>query len=181
MAPHDRFARVDDLLAAHADALGGDFSGYRNHVHRVAELCADLAPDPPGAREIRMIGIAAAFHDLGIWTDRTFDYLEPSVRRAETHLAAEGLAAWAPEIAAMIRAHHKLTAWRGPAPLVEPFRRADWIDVTRGVVGGRRLPPGRLAALYAAWPGAGFHRRLLELGLGRAARHPLSPLPMLRF
>lgn len=81
----------------------------------------------------------------------------------------------------MIRAHHKLTPWRGPGGLVEPFRRADWIDVTRGLVGGRRLAPGRLAALYATWPDAGFRRRLVDLSLRRAARHPLSPLPMLRF
>lgn len=70
MTTTDRFARCDDLLMVHAEALGADFTGYRNHVHRVAELCADLAPDP-SAREIRMIGVAAVFHDLGIWTDRT--------------------------------------------------------------------------------------------------------------
>lgn len=81
----------------------------------------------------------------------------------------------------MVRAHHKLTPWRRPPPLVEPFRRADWIDVTRGLFGGRSLPPGRLAALYAASPSPGFHRRLAALGLDRARGHPLSPLPMLRF
>ena len=42
---------VDALLAAHVDALGGDFAGYRNHVRRVAEFCADLAPEPPGPRD----------------------------------------------------------------------------------------------------------------------------------
>lgn len=178
-AAPDRFASIDALLAAHAEALGVDHAGYRNHARRVAEFCADLAP-APGECEVAMIAVAAAFHDLGIWTDRTFDYLEPSVRRAEAHLQAEGRTDWAPQVAAMIRAHHKLTPWRGPHPLVEPFRRADWIDVTRGLVGGRRLAPGRLTALYAAYPGAGFHRRLVALGLDRARRHPLSPLPMLR-
>ena len=31
--------------------------------------------------------VAVAFHDLGIWTDNTLDYLPPSVNRAKTYLA----------------------------------------------------------------------------------------------
>ena len=176
--PVAAIAALDEILAAHADVLGGDFAGYRNHACRVASICAALAAADPPALE--RIAVAAAFHDLGIWTDGTFDYLEPSVRLAEAHLARTGRADWAPEIAAMIRAHHKLTRWRGPEGwLVEPFRRADWADVTRGVL-ARGVPRGLIGALYATWPSAGFHRRLVALELGQLRANPLNPLPMLR-
>ena len=81
------------------------------------------------------IGIAAAFHDLGIWTDHTFDYLQPSMRLAQSWLAAAGKRRWTPEITEMILEHHKVTRYRAnPGWLVEPFRRSDWIDVTRGAL-----------------------------------------------
>ena len=34
--------------------------------------------------------------------------------------------------------------------------------------------------VYARWPSAGFHRRLVQLSLARLRTHPWSPLPMLR-
>jgi len=41
---------------------------------------------------------------------------------------------WIPEIEAMIVDHHKVTPSRANQQwLVESFRRADWIDVSRGL------------------------------------------------
>ena len=62
---------------------------------------------------------------------------------------------------------------------VESFRRADWIDVSRGLR-TFGVPRPFIASLFSAWPSAGFHRRLVELTLDRLWRHPLSPLPMVR-
>ncbi|HEU0054861.1 MAG TPA: HD domain-containing protein, partial [Longimicrobium sp.] len=76
-------ATLDEVLDAHAAELGADFTAYRNHAYRVANLCLALAPDAPG--RVEKIALAAAFHDLGIWTDGTFDYLPPSVRLAREH------------------------------------------------------------------------------------------------
>jgi hypothetical protein len=90
-------ATLDELLTAHAGALGRDFTAYRNHTYRVVNLCA--AQQPVGPEQLERLAIAAAFHDLGIWTDGTFDYLPPSVRLAEVHLARTGRAAWTPEMA----------------------------------------------------------------------------------
>ena len=85
-----------------------------------------------------------------------------------------------PEVTAMIQEHHKLTAYRGdPAWLVEPFRRADLVDVSRGVV-RYGLARATLSEIFARWPSAGFHARLLRLSLGRLRTHPWSPLPMVR-
>ena len=30
--------------------------------------------------------IASVFHDVGIWTDHTFDYLDPSIEQAKIYL-----------------------------------------------------------------------------------------------
>ena len=171
-------AAIDRILRPHADVIGRDFTGYANHVHRVARLCIALSPDTPDA--VEKIGIAAAFHDLGIWTDRTFDYLAPSVRLAHAYLMEHGRTAWVDEITAMILEHHKLSSYRSDRHvLVEPFRRADWIDVSKGL-----LRFGVSKALWtevqATWPNAGFHATLLRLELNRLRTHPWSPLPMMR-
>ena len=85
-----------------------------------------------------------------------------------------------PEITAMILEHHKLSAYRGdPGWLVEPFRRADWVDVSRGIR-TFGLPRQLLREIFATWPSAGFHRRLVQLELTRLRTHPWNPLPMFK-
>lgn len=171
-------AVLDEVLHAHASALGRDFTAYHNHTYRVANLC--LALTARDADTIHRIAVAAAFHDIGIWTAGTFDYLEPSVTAATLYLNRANRSARAPEIAAMIREHHKILPYRDrPDSLVEPFRKADWIDVSRGVL-SFGLNRAFLAEVLMTWPDDGFHRRLLQLSLGRFRTHPWSPLPMFR-
>jgi hypothetical protein len=170
---------VEAVLNDHRSELGDDFIAYRNHVYRVANLCLAVVGD--SRVELEKIAVAAVFHDLGIWTNHTFDYIAPSVRIAREHLAARGLADWIPEVEAMIVDHHKITpSHADPPSLVESFRRADWIDVT---FGWRRfgLQRGVVAAVNETWPDAGFHRRLVELTIARFWRHPLTPLPMVKW
>jgi hypothetical protein len=169
---------LDEVLDAHVSALGADLTAYRNHAYRVANACVALSS--ASGDQVRKIGIAAAFHDLGIWTDGTFDYLDPSIRLATSYLADRGMPAWTEEVTEMIAQHHKVTRYDGrPEWLVEAFRRADWVDVTRGAL--RFGLPGRFVReMYTTWPGAGFHRRLVQLSLARLRSHPLNPLPMFR-
>ena len=170
---------VEEVLDDHVLELGHDFIAYRNHVYRVANLCLAIVGD--SRVELDKIAVAAVFHDLGIWTNKTFDYIAPSVALARAHLTSRGMADWIPEIEAMIVDHHKVTSSRpNPRSLVESFRRADWIDVTYGM---RRfgLPRRFIAATTATWPDARFHRRLVELTLDRWWKHPLNPLPMVKW
>jgi predicted metal-dependent HD superfamily phosphohydrolase len=170
---------LEAILGAHVAQLGGDFTGYRNHTYRVLNLCGALQDGADDAQE--KIAVAAAFHDLGIWTDGTFDYLAPSAQRAEAHLRSRGNAAWIPEVTQMILQHHKVRpAEARGGTLVEAFRRADWIDVSRGAI---RFGVSRqfVRELYAAWPSAGFHWRLVQFSWRRLLAHPFSPLPMLRW
>jgi hypothetical protein len=170
---------IDGALDAYRATIGTDFDGYRNHACRVAALC--MAGTAGRADQIEKIAIAASFHDLGIWTDRTFDYVEPSVRLATAHLAAIGRSAWTDEISTMIRLHHKATPYLDrPDWLVEPFRRADWVDVLFGAL-SFGLPRDLIRRVQSEWPDAGFHRRLAQLELKRLRTHPWSPLPMLRW
>jgi len=170
---------VERVLDDHASVLGPDRIGYRNHVYRVVNLCLVIAGDSPV--ELEKLAVAAVFHDLGIWTNHTFDYIGPSVALAREHLASRGMADWIPEIEAIIVDHHKVTSSRADQrSLVESFRRADWIDVSRGL---RRfgLPRAFIAAAAGRWPGAGFHRRLVQLTVDRFWKHPLTPLPMVKW
>lgn len=170
---------LDAILRRHAGEIGPDLEGYRNHAYRVANLCLAHAGD--GGEAVEKTAIAAAFHDLGIWTDHTFDYLEPSVALAMSYLADIGRGPWAPEIAAMIREHHKITRYRAnPDWLVEAFRRADWTDVTLGTL-SFGVPRSRIREIQAEWPDAGFHRLLVRLELRHLGKHPLNPLPVLRW
>jgi len=169
-------AIVEDVLRAHGGSLGRDAVAYRNHVYRVVNLSLVLgAPDDDA---VDKIAIAGVFHDLGIWTDGTFDYLAPSVRLAVAYLSKSGRESWTKEITDAILNHHKIVA-TSAGGIAEPFRRADWIDVTRGL---RTFGLSRVAIneVFAVWPSAGFHRRLVELSFERLRTHPLSPLPMLR-
>jgi HD superfamily phosphohydrolase YqeK len=83
---------IEMLLAPHATTAGADFNGYSNHCQRMFRFCVALAGDRASAdREI--YAVAAAFHDLGIFTARTLDYLLPSRALARDWLAAHGKAA----------------------------------------------------------------------------------------
>jgi hypothetical protein len=130
---------------------------------------------PRSAEEIEKVAIAAAFHDLGIWTDHTFDYLAPSVRLASAWLADSDQAAWTSEVAEMILNHHKVTRYRG---------RADWLveSLRRAGLGGRDVraltlgvPRSFVAEVYAKWPDAGSHKRLVQLELSHLRKHPFQP------
>jgi hypothetical protein len=173
---------IDDVLLAHAPELGADLPAYRNHAYRVANLCAALRPPDEHSQDSQdKIAIAAVMHDLGIWTAHTFDYLPPSIELATDYLGSSGRSEWVPEVTTMIREHHKVTAYRGNAhKLVEAFRRADLVDVSRGAV-GYGLPRNLIREIFSTWPNAGFHKRLAQLAFERLRLHPLSPLPMPRW
>lgn len=179
MAEFDPFPEVDGILALHAEALGGAFQGYRNHATRVLHLLFALAPGlraAPGA-----LLVAAACHDLGIWTAGTFDYLEPSCALARRHLAERGLSGSSEAVARIIQWHHKLRTYRGPdAEVVEAFRRADLVDLSLGTI-RFGLAPEFVGAVRAAFPNAGFHARLLQLTARQLLRTPWRPLPMMRW
>ncbi|HEY0686127.1 MAG TPA: hypothetical protein VGD45_27540 [Steroidobacter sp.] len=172
------YPRVNAILDLYADRLGKDGRGYRNHVYRTVNYYAKLS----GAEEVpESVQIAAAFHDIGIWTARSFDYLAPSVSEAQAYLDRQQLEGLEPEIRAMIEHHHKVRSYRAQfAPPVEAFRRADLVDLSVGMI-RFGLPLRFVVSVKEVFPNAGFHRRLLGLAIRQFARQPWRPLPMLRW
>ena len=175
-----RSEMLEALLRSSDDVLGGDSIAYGNHAHRVFHFARALGLGDGEPDAERKLAIVCFFHDLGIWTDRTFDYIEPSVALAVEHLGERGLSAWETEVSGMIRNHHKLTPVAEGRSSAEIFRRADWIDVSLGI---RRfgVPWAFVREVQRAFPDQGFHRRLVELFFSRLRSHPFDPLPMFRW
>jgi len=173
-----KIATLDTILNAHSEFLGRDFTAYRNHTYRIVNLCAVQISGQQ--LPIEKLAIAAAFHDMGIWTDGTFDYLAPSVRLAATYLEDDGKADWIEDITDIILNHHKIRRYPDQRDgLVEVFRKADWADVSLGIV-RHGIPKFAIREAHAVWPSEGFHKKLIQLELARLRTHPWNPLPMLK-
>lgn len=178
MKIHEQALILDGILAGRRADLGADFTAYRNHCYRVMNFTLAFSGENPEI--MRKVSIAAAFHDLGIWTNNTYDYLDPSRLLARAYLAESAQDRWREEIETMIEQHHKLGAYTGnPGWLVEPFRQADWIDVSKGML-KFGLTATLVKGVMERFPNAGFHKRLVALSVRRLITHPLSPLPMLK-
>ncbi len=179
MAIEKPIALLEDILAPWRERIGADFEGYKNHVSRVLNFCFALRPC--SEEERRKLIIAGAFHDIGIWSDGTVDYLPPSIDQAKLYLTEHDLADWIPEVEIIIDLHHKVLPYPGViSPLVEIFRKADLADFSLGMVKGG-VPGATVRAAKAAYPNAGFHRRLVQLAGGWFAKHPLSPPPFMKW
>ena len=179
MKIQERSTLLDAILDQQREALGADFLAYKNHCYRDMNFC--LAFSGAGAENMSKVSIAAAFHDLGIWTDRTFDYLGPSRQLAREYLVRTGQGAWAEEIETMIEHHHKITRYKPyTGRLVESFRKADWTDISLGIL-NFGLPSVFVKDVLTLFPNAGFHKRLTVLTVQRSLTHPLSPLPMMKW
>ena len=125
--------------------------------------------------------IAGCFHDLGIWANNTVDYLPPSIELAKNYLKDNGQERWSTEIELMINQHHKITRYRDSQyPLVEVFRKADWVDVSMGkrVFG---LSRNNVQDVLDKFPNLGFHKKLITLAKAEFIRHPLNPMPMMKW
>lgn len=170
---------ADEILRDWTAALGKDFRSYHNHVHRVIYYC--LALRDCNEHERRKIIIAACFHDLGIWSANTADYLPPSEGLALEYLRAHGLEGWIPEVGLMIDMHHKLRKYTDERhPLVEVLRKADLIDVSLGLQ-KFGLPAAYVRQVQRTFPDMGFHWRLAKLFGHGLRKNPLRPLPIFRW
>lgn len=173
------FPLANEIILSFKHALGPDFIAYRNHVHRILNFYLALNGSTEQLPEA--VEIAAAFHDLGIWTDGTFDYLAPSVVQASRYLASHNQEYLTGEVAALITSHHKITRYQAAhRQSVEPFRQADFVDVSLGIM-KFGLPASFIRSVKERFPNQGFHWRLVKLTLRQLLRTPLRPLPMFRW
>jgi hypothetical protein len=172
---------LDELLESAGAIIGPDYTRYRNHCYRVFNFASALsgASGEHGENSDKL-AIVSFFHDYGIWAEGTFDYLLPSQKLAAHFLSEKGFDGWRDEINETIGWHHKITPYKAnPSWIVEPFRKADWIDITGGML-RFRLPDGFVSDVMDAFPFEGFHSMLTKLMLDRMKTHPFNPLPMMR-
>ena len=123
---------IEEILSVWKDRIGDDYLGYRGHVYRMFNFC--LALRPSTEEEKTKLAIAACFHDIGLWSDDTVDYIPPSVAQVKKYLSDARLEAWSEEVGLMVEMHHKVRAYRDERyPLVELFRKGDLVDFSLGV------------------------------------------------
>jgi HD domain len=168
---------IDDILQKFKTVMGPHYDRYKNHVYRVFLNC--LLIDNEKNNEEKY-SIAAAFHDIGIWTNHTFDYLDPSVEQAKIYLTETGRPEWIEEVSLMINWHHKISEYRGVhEKIVESFRKADWIDFSLGLrtfgFDKRKIKENKRNL-----PNLGFHLFLVKETTKNFIRHPFNPLPMFK-
>jgi hypothetical protein len=165
---------IDSILESHKDDLGKYFEQYRNHVYRVYNFAMTRVTS---AHDSKLLSIAVAYHDLGIWTNKTFDYLKPSIALAKKYCVENRMDNDAiSEIEIMIDDHHKLTG-TNKSKLAEVFRQADLADLTFGLI-GKQINKEQVRKMREAFPNKGFHITLCRLFIKNLFKNPLRPLPM---
>ena len=180
MEVENHISLLEDILGKWEDVIGKDYKAYKNHVYRVTNFCYALQADMTDNDKEKII-IAGCFHDLGIWSNNTFNYLSPSVKLAKAYLSKSNKETWFPEIGLMIKQHHKITQYNDNRyPLVNIFRKADWIDVSKG----KRsfgLSKSVVNDVINTFPNLGFHKKIIKLTKAEFIKHPLNPLPMMKW
>ena len=113
----ERHPFVEEMEARWGGALRAAREAYSGHAYRVLNYARALIGTEQHDDEL---ALAAAFHDLGIWSDRTFDYLGPSQQRAEA-FRREGAPGIDAELLALLISDHHLL--RRPRTGIEPALR----------------------------------------------------------
>ena len=170
---------LEEILGEWKEVIGEDYEGYKNHVYRMLHFCFYLHQSTDEERQ-KLI-IAACFHDLGLWSEKTVDYLPPSVILAREYLEQQNLENWSTEIELIIDMHHKVTPFKDANyPLVEVFRKADLADFSLGLIKGG-VAKDYVSRVKATFPNAGFHKMLLKEQGRWLLKHPLNPFPIMKW
>jgi hypothetical protein len=167
---------IEKILHFYRESLGSAYVSYGNHVYRVYNFVTSQFTDPQ-SRET--LAIAAAFHDLGIWTNNTFDYLEPSIELAKKYIQENQINdEEASTIFLIIDLHHKLSKIK-TSRMAESFRVADLADLSLGMI-RNGIDKELIKEVRRKFPNNGFHLFLVKLFFKNLFRHPLKPLPMFK-
>jgi hypothetical protein len=176
---------IDELLDARRGIFGGDdqepvFQGYRCHAYHILNFGRQwMAPKPDRDEKLAIAGV---FHDIAAWPNDNLDYLRPSADQADAYLDSIGKQGWKPEMRLMIEMHHKIKQFKGEhADWVEPVRRADWCDVSLNLM-RFGLPKSFIKEINAEFPlGKFYPGHVFKVSAKWALRHPLNPVPILRW
>ncbi|MEW5675647.1 HD domain-containing protein [Flavobacterium enshiense] len=167
---------IDTILHSFESELGKNYAPYRNHVYRVYNFSIPFATSE---KDTEKLSIAAAFHDIGIWTNNTLDYLKPSAELAKAYCIEQHLNnTIAEEIELMIDNHHKLSKVKA-SELAEIFRKADLTDLTFGLL-SKEHSKENIRKIRKVFPNKGFHLFLIKLFFKNLITNPLHPFPIFK-
>ena len=170
---------LEEIFTEWQELIGSEYKGYKNHVYRMIHFCLALKECTQEERE--KIIIAGAFHDIGIWIENTVDYIPPSVPPAMEYLQSRDLAAWSTEVELMITEHHKINEYQDKTyPLVELFRKGDLVDFSFGLF-KFGIPESYIKDVKSEFPNADFHKNLGKRAGRWFVKHPLNPVPMMKW
>ena len=168
--------KIDTILEPYIERIGTDI-GYVNHTKRMFLYALELQ-DLDDVEKEKFI-IALSFHDLGIWTERSFDYLDPSVALAIEYLKEHKKTEYEKDVVQMINEHHKLTPIKDN-DLAELFRKVDMVDVYWGMV-SFGIDKQKMKEIKKTYANNGFHLTLIKWFGKRLFEKPWSPMPMLKW
>jgi hypothetical protein len=165
--------------------LKDSYAAYRNHCYRVYNLALHVFENElPTKKEQEFLEIAIAFHDIGVWTDNTVDYLPPSMELARKWLKSHGRQNDVELMDKMIEYHHKILEYsrqdETKFKMVERLRQADWIDLTLGIR-TFHLDQSDIKALRQDFPHEGFYWILVKGQVNWLKSHWRNPFPYLRW
>jgi len=170
---------LEEIFSKWEKTLGNEYWGYRNHVYRMIHYC--LAIRECNEEEREKIIIAGAFHDIGIWTNNTMDYIPPSILLAVDYLNSKNLNCWSSEIELMISEHHKICRYNGEShQLVDLFRKGDLVDFSLGIY-KFGIQKKIISTVKAKFPNAYFHKNIGKRVAKWIIKHPLNPAPMIKW
>lgn len=171
--------QIEAILATWQDRIGGDYLGYKGHIYRMFNYC--LALHSCSEEEKTKLAIAACFHDIGIWSAHTLDYLPPSVTEVKQYLSETGRQEWCEEIGLIVEMHHKIRPCKiDKYPLVELFRMGDLVDFSFGLI-KFGISCAYVSEVKAAIPNHGFHRFLIKAAREWFTKHPFTPPPFMKW
>lgn len=173
----ERHPHIEDILKRHRSDLNLDYDKYRHHVYRVLNFTLLLCE--ADARDTEALAVAAGFHDMGLWTIGTLDYIGPSVALAKEYIKEKQLKVSPKTVEQIISNHHKVTTYRDNE-VVEAFRKADLIDLSLGII-SHGISGKEISEIYDVFPGEWFHTFILGEIIKSAFRNPLNPLPILKW
>ena len=159
---------IEKHLKRYKRSIGDDYAGYRGHIYRVFSYTLYKLRDKNlNKKEKEMIETALVYHDIGLWSDKELNYIEPSVDTMIESLPDRQYTK--KQIRLMeeiIRYHHKITTYSNEndeKDIVNTVRECDLIDFSLGMV-TNGVSRANIKKVMDKIPNDGFHYTLMTIG-----------------
>lgn len=162
---------VESHLSKHKGIIGDDYNGYRGHIYRVLSYTLYKLQGKDDKRQRELIEVALVYHDIGLWSDKDLNYLEPSIEFMKKNIGNKYDEREVNLMTDIIRYHHKFTSFDINSmnkdaiyvDTVNAVRESDLTDFSLGIV-TNGVSRGNIKKVMDKIPNDGFHKTLLMIG-----------------